>query len=133
MRRNVVYMAAAIFAAALLLHFRSLGGPWFARAETIQDHVAATPYPSRDAIVMTQRAAALVPRGATVTVMMPSQAPNHDPTLVYLAAGTMPRQRMTAANLEERPQYVITVREPLEDDAYRLLHEFPEGRIYVRR
>jgi hypothetical protein len=133
MRRIVVLTAAAIFAAFLVARFRSLGGPYFARPETIQDHVAATPYPSRDAIVMSRRAAALIPRGATVTLIMPSQAPNHDATLVYVAAGLMPHHHMAAQDRQDRPQYVITVRDPLDDADYRLQHEFPEGRIYVRR
>jgi hypothetical protein len=132
-RRIIVLTAAAIFAAALVFHFRELGGPYFARPQTIQDHVAVRPWPSRDAIVMSRRAATLVPRGATITVIMPSQAPNYDPTLVFVGAGLLPHHRMTSADLNERPQYVIAVRDALSDPAYRLQHQFLEGSIYIRR
>ena len=133
LRRILIYAAAAIFAAALVRHFYRLGGPYFAIPETVQDHVAATRYPSRDAIVLTRRAALLIPRGATVTVMMPSQAPNHDPTLYFTATGTMPRHQIVAPNAKTPAQYVITVREPLDDPAYSLQNELAEGKIYIRR
>jgi hypothetical protein len=132
-RRIIVYAAAAVFAIALVRHFYKLGGPYFAAPETIQDHVAPTKFPSRDAIVMSRRAAPLLPRRATVTVLMPSQAPNHDSTLYLVAAGMMPHQTIVGTDLNARPQYVITVREPLDHPSYRLLHRFPEGSIYILR
>ena len=132
-RAIVVYAAAAIFAAALIRHFHNLGGPYFVMPRTVQDHVAVVPYPSRDAILATQRAAKLIPRGATVTVILPSQSPNYDPTLFYTATGTMPRHVVVAASAMEKVQYVITVREPLNDPAFALQTEFAEGKIYVRR
>ena len=133
LRAIVIYAASAIFAAALVHRFHRLGGPYFVIPETIQDHVAVEPYPSRDAIVITQRAESIIPRGATVTVLMPSQAPNYDPTLYFTATGTMPRHTILAANAKVPPQYIITVREPLNDPAYALHSDFKEGKIYVRR
>jgi hypothetical protein len=133
LRSVVIYSAAAIFAVALVHRFRELGGPYFALPETIQDHVAAVPYPSRDAIVMSGRAAVLLPRRATVAVIMPSQAPNHDPTLSFVAVGMMPHQKIVGTDLGARPQYVIAIREPLTHPAYRLLRAFPEGNIYILR
>ena len=130
MRRIIIYAAAVIFAAALVRHFYNLGGPYFATPETIQDHVAKVPFPSRDAIVMCRRAALLIPRGATVTVLMPSQAPNYDITLCYTATGLMPHHKIVAPTADAK--YVISVREPFPDPRYRLLTEFPEGNVYER-
>lgn len=133
MRRILIYTAAAILAAALVRHLYRLGGPYLAAPATIQDHVARVPYPSRDAIVMSRRAAELIPRGATVAVLMPSQAPNHDPTLGYTAVGLMPHHKIVPPDLDAQPQYVISVREPLDHPAYRLVAGYAEGKVYVRR
>ena len=131
MRKAVLYVAAALLAAALVRHFYELGGPYFAAPETIQDHVAKVPFPSRDAIVLCRRAALILPRGARVTVLMPSQAPNYDITLCYTATGLMPHHRVVAPTANA--QYVISVREPFPDPRYRLLTEFREGNIYERQ
>ena len=130
-RRVVVYAAAAILALALVRQFYSLGGPYFDTPETIQDHVARKRYPSRDAIVMARRASMLIPRGATVTVLMPSQAPNYDPTLYFTATGLMPRHSVVQP--DAKPRYIITVRDPLDDPSYVVQNEFDEGKIYVKR
>lgn len=127
-RTTLIYLAAAIFAFALVRRFHQLGGPYFETPRTIQDHVSRVPFASRDAIVMSERAATLLPRGATVTVL-----PKDDPTLYRTAVGFMPHHRIVIADLEARPQYVIAVREPLEHPSYRLIAEFAEGRIYARR
>ena len=132
-RRVLINLTALSFAAALAFRFHDLGGPYLEIPETIQDHVARERYPSRDAIVMSRRAERLIRRGATLTVLMPSQAPNHDPTLNYTAVGLMPHHRIIAANLDLGPEYVVTIREPLSDPRYQLTNEFPEGKIYQRR
>ena len=107
---------------ALVRHFYGLGAPYFAIPETIQDHVSVERPISRDTIVMARRAARLIPRDATVTV-------NGDWTLANIATGLMPRH----AIVDKNGQYVITVRGTLDDPAYAVLHEFDEGKIYVRR
>lgn len=122
LRRTIIYVAAAIFAVALVRHFYGLGAPYFAIPETIQDHVSVERPISRDMIVMARRAARLIPRGATVTV-------NGDWTLANIATGLMPQH----AIVDQNGQYVITVRGSLNDPAYAVLHEFDEGKIYVRR
>lgn len=110
---------------------------WAARTSpsprTIQDHVARETYPSRDAIVLSRRAALLLPRGSTVTVLVPSEAPDHDATLCYTAVGLMPHHQVVLASLEAKPRYVIAVREPLNHPDYRLLTAFREGSIYELR
>lgn len=122
LRRVAVHAAAALFAVALVRHFSGLGAPYFAIPETIQDHVSIEQPASRDTIVMARRAAKLIPRGATVTVI-------GDPTLLYVATGLMPDHAIVATG----GQYVIMIRSALDDPAYALHREFPEGKIYVRR
>jgi len=122
LRRAIIYAAAAIFAVALVRHFYGLGAPYFAMPETLQDHVALIRPKSRDAIVMTRRAALLIPRGRTVTVI-------GDPTVRYVAIGMMPYH----AIVDEKAQYVITLGDSFDDSRYALQNEFPEGKIYVRR
>ena len=98
----------------------------------MQDHVAPAFYPSRDMILLSQRAADIVPRGATVTAIRPAEAPDYDVTLYLTAVGTMPRHRVVPPLLDanDRPQFVLAVREPLTNPHYRLFRELPEGRIY---
>ena len=134
-RTIVIYAAAALFAVALVRRFIVLGGPYFARPLTVQDHVAPVPYPSRDVILLAERAAEIVPRGATVTAIEPALAPNYDTTHWLTAAGMMPRHRVVPPELDglvdrAPPQYVLAVRQPFAHERYRLITELPEGRIY---
>ncbi len=131
-RAAIITIAAALFAVALVHRFYALGGPYFTRPQTVQDHVARTPYPSRDVILLARRAAEIIPRGTTVTALQPSTAPDWDVTHWMTAFGLMPRHRVVPPDLlaKEPPQYVLAVREPFGDPRYRLIGEFPEGRIY---
>ncbi|HEX3070965.1 MAG TPA: hypothetical protein VHX14_20515 [Thermoanaerobaculia bacterium] len=135
LRTVVIFITAAVLAAALVRRYHSLGGPYFEFPKTVQDHVAPTFYPSRDAILLAAAAAEIIPRGATVTAIQPSQAPDYDVTLYMTAAGMMPRHRiippaLTANDPAALPQYVLAVREPFTNPHYRLFREIPEGRIY---
>lgn len=133
-RTVIVYAAAVIFAAALVYRFHRLGGPYFERPLTVQDHVAPSPYASRDVILLARRAADIVPRGATVTAIEPALAPNYDVTHWLTATGLMPRQRVVPPEFDSAPpQYVLAVRQPFENGRYRLVRELPEGRIYEMR
>lgn len=129
-RRAVIYAAAVIFAAALVHRFQSLGGPYFEFPDTVQDHVAVVRWPSADAIVLSRNAAKILPRGATVTILQPSAAPNYDATHYLTGVGLMPHQRVVRPDLETRPDYVLALRDPLEHPAYRLFKEIEGGRIY---
>lgn len=130
-RTAIVWIAAAIFAVALIHRFYRLGGPYFTFPETVQDHVAPVPYPSRDVILLADRAANIIPRGATVTAIEPSQAPNYDVTHWLTAVGMMPRHRVVPPEFDKAPpQYVLAVRTPFANPSYRLITELPEGRIY---
>ena len=135
LRTVVIFVAAAILAAVLIRRYHSLGGPYFEFPKTVQDHVAPTFYPSRDVILLAGAAAEIIPRGATVTAIQPSQAPDYDVTLYMTAAGMMPRHRivppaLTASDPAALPQYVLAVREPFSNPHYRLFRQIPEGRIY---
>ena len=133
-RTTIAWGAAAGLTLALVRHYASLGGPYFTFPETVQDHVWPEPFPSRDVIVLARRAARVLPRHVTVTAIQPSTAPNHDVTLFLPAAGMMPHQRIVPPKLDAArpalPQYVLTVRDDLAHDAYRVHSTWPEGKIY---
>ncbi|MDP9360900.1 MAG: hypothetical protein M3P29_05545 [Acidobacteriota bacterium] len=134
-RSVIVYAAVALFAAALVQRYHALGGPYFELPKTVQDHVAPTPFASRDVILLARAAAEIIPRGATVTAIQPSQAPDYDITHYLTASGMMPRHRvvpptLTTSDPAKLPQYVLAVREPLTHPRYRLYRQIPEGRIY---
>lgn len=90
-------------------------------------------FASRDVILLARAAVEIVPRGATVTAIQPSQAPDYDVTHYLTAAGMMPRHRVVPPVFDAPgalPQFVLAVREPFADKRYRLYRELPEGRIY---
>jgi hypothetical protein len=131
-RAAIVYGAAVLFAVALVYRFYRLGGPYFTFPKTVQDHVVPFIFPSRDVILLADRAADIIPRGATVTALNPPEAPNYDVTLWMTAFGMMPRHRVVPPKFDEAPpQYVLVVREPWTNPKYRLMTELPEGRIYA--
>ena len=132
-KRAVVYVSAAVFLVALVGLFVRRGGPYFAKPRTIYDHVQRDRHPTIDDILVCRAAEPLMPHGASVTIVKPSEKPNYDTTHVDTAAGLLPFQRLVAP--AERPvaDYVITIREPLPDPRYRLVAEFPEGKLYARR
>jgi hypothetical protein len=132
-RTTIAWSAVVLLTAAWIRHYASLGGPYFTAPRTVQDHVWPEPFPSRDVILLAQRAARVLPRNVTVTAIQPSQAPNFDVTLFLTAAGMMPHQRVVPPKFEDRtvrPQYVLTVRDEFANDAYRLVSAWPEGKVY---
>ncbi|HEX8172573.1 MAG TPA: hypothetical protein VF824_18705, partial [Thermoanaerobaculia bacterium] len=102
--------------------------------ETIQDHVWPTPFASRDAIVVCRRAAPLLPRGAEVTVLTPSEAPEYDQTHWLTGLGLLVHQHVVPQKLDvpKPPEYVIAVRDPFPDPRYVRIAVFPEGGLYRR-
>lgn len=131
----LIYAAAILFAAATVQRFHWLGGPYFTFPETIQDHVWPSRFMSADAIVLSKRAEPLLPRGATVTLLAPSEAPNYDQTHWLTGLGMLPRQHAVAQKFDgpELPQYVIAIRGRFEDPRYREIAAFPEGFLYQRQ
>jgi hypothetical protein len=47
----------------------------------------------------------------------------------FAAVGQLPQQIVVSPN-GDLPEYVIAIRKPLADSAYRVIAEFPEGRLY---
>ena len=135
-RRTVIYTAAIVFAAVLIHRFHWLGGPYFQLPGTIQDHVWPTRFLSADAITLSRRAEPLLPRGATVTILAPSEAPHYDQTHWLTGLGLLPRQHVVPQKMtgppETLPQYVIAIADPFPDPHYRLQARFPEGFLYAR-
>lgn len=129
--RVVLCAAVLVFAGATIHRFRWLGGPYFAFPETIQDHVWPARFPSADAIVLCRRAEPMLPRGATVTVLKPSEAPNYDQTHWLTGLGMLPRQHPVAQKIDElQPDYVIAIHDELSHASYAKMATFPEGFLY---
>jgi hypothetical protein len=89
----------------------------------------------RDVILLARAAENIIPPGATVTAIQPSQAPDYDVSLYLTAAGLMPRHHAVApdfdaTNAAELTQFVLAVREPFSNSRYRLYRVLAEGRIY---
>ena len=118
----------------LVERLHSRGGPYFEIPRTVFDHGGAGPPPlSRQAFVMSENAAPLLPRGATVTVIAPELAPNWDATHYLSASGLLPRQHVLHPTLgegETGPDFIITVGRPLDRSGYRLVRRFREGWLY---
>jgi hypothetical protein len=129
-RRVIVYAATIVFLGASVHRFHWLGGPYFTLPETIQDHVWPARFLSADAIVLCRRAEPLLPRGATVTVLAPQEAPNYDQTHWLTGLGLLTHQRVVPQKLETPPRFVIAIRSPFDDARYRLVATFAEGFLY---
>jgi hypothetical protein len=134
LRTGIIVVAAFVFAAATVRRFHWLGGPYFEFPQTVQDHVNPQRFPSRDAILLCQRLAPLLPRGATATVIFPPAAPNFDQTHWLTGLGLLTHQRVVPPLFdgENAPQYVLTIRTPWEHASYALEGQYPEGYLYVR-
>lgn len=136
-RLVLICAAALLFLGLTIKRLAWLGGPYFQFPETIQDHVWPVRFMSTDAIVLSRRAGPLLPRGATVTILAPSEAPNFDQTHWLTGLGMLPRQHPVPQKLdglrESQPQFVITIRAPLEHADYERVATFPEGSLYRRK
>ena len=133
-RSIVIYCSAILLTLVLVRHLYRLGGPYFEIPETIYDRVPGAPHLSRQAIVMSRRAAPFMPRGSSLTVIAPPYNPSGDATLYMTADGHFPHHRVlhpTLAEGEPWPDFVIALGSPFEHRGYRLVREFPEGRLYA--
>lgn len=135
-RAFVVFLAAGLLTLLLVRLLYARGGPYWEVPETVLDHVQPEAPLSRQAIVMSRRVESLMPRGASLTVIAPAQAPNYDFTHYLAASGMLPRHEVRHPSLAEGerwPDFVIALGAPFEHRGYRLVREFPEGRLYARR
>jgi hypothetical protein len=133
LRCCIIYLCAAWMTYLIVWTFHQRGGPYFEIPETVLDHVLPEVPLSRQAIVMSRHAEPLMPRGSSLTVIAPALAPNYDCTHYLTASGMLPRHRVLHPGLAEGeawPDFVIALGTPFEHRGYRLLREFPEGRLY---
>jgi len=134
-RRVLIYAAALVFVIAVVRRYHWLGGPYFTFPDTIQDHVWPARFASADAIVLARRAEPLLPRGAEVTLLTPSEAPTYDQTHWMTGLGLLPRQHVVPQRVdgprETLPDYVIAIRGPFDHPQYRVVATFPEGFLYT--
>jgi hypothetical protein len=138
-RSITIYCSALVLTLLLVRHLRGLGGPFFDIPETIYDRVPGSPHLSRQAIVMSRHAEPLMPRGSSLTVIAPVpdgsfDAKNFDITYYMTADAQLPHHRVlhpTLAEGEAWPDFVIALSNPLQHRGYRLVREFPEGRLYA--
>jgi hypothetical protein len=88
---------------------------------------------------MCRHAAPLMPRGSSLTVIAPGSGQDFDPrnfdaTHYMTADAQLPYHRVlhpTLAEGEAWPDFVIALGSPLHHRGYRLVREFPEGRLYA--
>ena len=134
--RAIAYAGAVAMMVLLIRSLHSRGGPYLEIPRTVYDHVTPGPvHLSRQAIVMAEQAGPLMPRGSTLTVVAPELAPNYDVTHYLTVVGFLPRHRVLHPTLgegEHWPDYVIALGKPFEHRGYRLVREWPEGRLYRR-
>ncbi len=133
-RSITIYCSALVLTLLLVRHLRGLGVPYFDIPETIYDRVPGSPHLSRQAIVMSRHAAPLMPRGASLTVIAPAEGEHLDVTYYMTADAHLPHHRVlhpTLAEGEAWPDFVIALGSPLQHRGYRLVREFPEGRLYA--
>ena len=123
----IVAAATLILLIAFVNRLYTRGGPYFERPATIVDHVGPNKHETRDALVLLPKVRRLLPRGAHVTCFEPG---NTDTMPDFFAAvGQLPQQIVVSPN-GDLPEYVIAIRKPFDNSAYRLIAEFPEGRLY---
>jgi hypothetical protein len=129
LRTWLSYAGAAILGVSLVITLVNRGGPYFSPPETAYDHTSRERHPTRDDILVCRRVAPLIPRGSAVTIIRP--ADKDTTTHLDTAVGLLPYQRIVAPSKD--PEYVITIRESIDDPRYGLVQSFPEGNLYRRR
>ena len=134
----VVAVATLMLLIAFVHRLYTRGGPYFTRPATIMDHVGPNKHETRDALVLLPKVRPLLPRGAQVTCFRPLHGEqNYDLPNFFAAVGQLPNQSVLppfvaslGANRADLVEYVIAVRDPFTHPAYRVVAEFPEGRLY---
>jgi len=136
--KAVVAIATLILLIAFIHRLYTRGGPYFARPETIVDHVGPKKHETRDALLLLPKVRPLLPLGAHVTCFRPvNGAQNYDIPNFFAAVGQLPNQFVLPpfvasldTNRSDLVEYVIAVRDPFTHPSYRVAAEFPEGRLY---
>ena len=123
----IVAAATVVLLVAFANRLYTRGGPYFARPQTIVDHVGPDKHETRDALVLLPKVRPLLPNGATVTCFTPGSS-DYSPDF-FAAVGQLPQQRVMSP-YGTLPEYIIAVGNPYDNPAYRVVAEFPEGRLY---
>lgn len=134
----MVAAATVILLITCIQRLYSRGGPYFEEPLTILDHVAPVRDETRDALLLLPKVRPLLPRGAEVTCFRPVNGEQqYDMAKFFAAVGQLPAQVVlppfvAGATLPRQSlvEYVIAVDEPFNHPAYRVVAEFPEGRLY---
>lgn len=136
--KAIVGVAIVIQLIAFVNRLYTRGGPYFQRPLTIVDHVGPNKHDTRDALVLLPRIRPLLPRGASVTCFRPvGGRQNYDMQNFFAAVGQLPDQTVlppfvAATDLPPSSlvEYVIAIGEPFTHPMYRIVAEYPEGRLY---
>ena len=136
--KTVVALATLILLIAFVHRLYTRGGPYFTRAATIMDHVGPNKHETRDVLLLLPKVRPLLPRGAQVTCFRPYYgAQRFDLPNFFAAVGQLPDQAVLppfvaslGVNRYDLVEYVIAVRDPFTHPDYRVVAEFPEGRLY---
>ena len=126
----IVAAATLILLIAFVNRLYTRGGPYFARPATIVDHVGTQKHETRDALILLPKVRPLLPRGAHVTCFEPGS--NDYSPAFFAAIGQLPQQRVVSP-YGTLPEYIIAVGRELDNPSYRVIAEFPEGRLYKVR
>lgn len=136
--KAILAAATLVLFAAFINRLHTRGGPYMEQPQTIVDHVGPNKHETRDALILLPRIRPMLPRGAQVTCFRPVDgSENYDMQNFFAAVGQLPNQAVVPPFLAgltvapaDRVEYVIAIREPFTHPAYRLVAEFPEGRLY---
>ena len=129
--RSIVAVATFILFIAFIHRLYTRGGPYFEHPATIVDHVGPGKHETRDALVLLPKVRPLLPRGAKVTCFLPHYGePLYNVPIFFAAVGQLPDQIVLPPG--SASEYVIAIKYPYIHPPYRLVAEFPEGRLYKR-
>jgi len=134
LRNTIIALFATTLAVALIVRFDRQGPPYFTSPRTPFDHYFPDDrqHPTTAVVVLCQRAAPRLPRGASVMLLKSSP----ESTIYATATGILSRQRVVAPPLggegRSLPDFVVTIGETLDHPSYAPVEVFPEGTLYRR-
>ena len=130
----VVYGAAAALTAMLAVKLVQRGGPYFARPETVMDHLWGGE-PCRFAGSLATDVAQVIPRGEIVACFTPINGQVRDDYCGIIATGYLTRQWVVPNDFVRNGtvDWVLAVKNPFDDPRYELVATYPDGRLYARR
>ncbi|HYM59867.1 MAG TPA: hypothetical protein VEZ11_03125 [Thermoanaerobaculia bacterium] len=138
---GAIYAASSILVASVVYRYHVTGGLYVERPASVMDHSGPDRVAIRDALVLMDRVAPLIPRRATVTCFRPKDGdPWPDTGLLLTAAGRFARQSVLDSSSARRvtpcpevAEYVVAIAEPFTNPCYAEVARYPEGALYRRR